>query len=94
MPDICFWPKGDEGEVLDFLDSPKNDPARRKAAARLLVDLAILQECWPETMNVSVKKLNGWEPLMELRRRCDKVAYRIFFCLRGSELWLLSAFEK
>ncbi len=31
---------------------------------------------------------------MELKRRYDKIAYRIFFCVRQDELWLLSIFEK
>jgi phage-related protein len=32
--------------------------------------------------------------LLELKRRYDKVAYRIFFCVRRDELWLLSSYEK
>jgi len=32
--------------------------------------------------------------MLELKRRYDKTAHRIFFCVRGDELWLLSAYEK
>lgn len=43
---------------------------------------------------MTVRGLKGWEPLLEIKRRYDKAAYRIFFCVRRDELWLLSAYEK
>lgn len=65
-----------------------------KAAVKLDIDLQTLEEFWPETLNVTVRILRGWEPLLEVKRRYDKTAYRIFFCVRRDELWLLSAYEK
>lgn len=46
------------------------------------------------TRKAAVKLLRGWEPLWELKRLYDKTAYRVFFCVKGRELWLLSAYEK
>ena len=57
-----------------------------KAAVKLDLDLQTLEEFWPETLNVTVRGLKGWEPLLELKRRYDKAAYRIFFCVRRDEL--------
>ena len=65
-----------------------------KAAVKLDIDLQTLEEFWPQTLNVTLRGLKGWEPLLELKRRYDKAAYRIFFCIRDDELWLLSAYEK
>src|SRR5271170_5041525 len=89
-----YYPDGESGDVRDFLTALRRDPSRKRAAAKLYIDIQTLEEFWPRTMNVSVRTLGGWEPLKELRRRFDKIAYRIFCCVRGDELWLLSAFEK
>ncbi len=89
-----YFPDGDSGEVKEFLDALRKIGHRKKAAVKLDIDLQTLQEYWPKTMNVTVRTLKGWEPLRELKREYDKIAYRIFFCVKGDELWLLSAFEK
>jgi phage-related protein len=89
-----YYPDGESGDVRDFLAALRRDPNRRRAAAKLDIDIQTLEEFWPVTMNVSVRTLGGWEPLKELRRRFDKIAYRIFFYVQGDELWLLSAYEK
>lgn len=67
---------------------------KKKAAVKLDIDIQTLEEFWPKTMNVKIRTLKGWEPLRELKRRFDKIAYRIFFCVNRNELWLLSAYEK
>jgi phage-related protein len=89
-----YFPHGDAGEVRVYLDSLRKDGQRKKAAVKLDIDIQTLEEFWPQTLNVTVRALKGWEPLKELKREYDKIAYRIFFCVKGEELWLLSAFEK
>jgi phage-related protein len=89
-----YYPDGDSGEVRDYLDSLRRSNQRKKAAVRLDIDIQTLEEFWPDTLNVTVRVLRGWEPLRELKRRFDKIAYRIFFCIKEDELWLLSAYEK
>lgn len=66
----------------------------RKAAVKLDIDIQTLEEFWPQTLNVKVRMLKGWEPLRELKRRYNRIAYRIFFCVKHNEMWLLSAYEK
>lgn len=91
---IRHYPHGETGEVRDYLRALRRDPRTMKAAVKIDIDLQTLEDFWPQTLNVTVRGLKGWEPLLELKRRFDKAAYRIFFCVRGDELWLLSAYEK
>lgn len=91
---VRYYPHGETGEVRGYLQALRLSPRTMKAAVKLDLDLQTLEEFWPGTLNVTVRGLKGWEPLLELKRRYDKVAYRIFFCVRGDELWLLSAYEK
>jgi phage-related protein len=91
---IRHYPHGDTGEVRDYLQALRREPRTMKAAVKLDLDLQTLEEFWPQTLNVTIRGLKGWEPLLELKRRYDKTAYRIFFCIRHDELWLLSAYEK
>ncbi|MBI5243705.1 MAG: type II toxin-antitoxin system RelE/ParE family toxin [Elusimicrobia bacterium] len=89
-----YYPLGESGEVRECLDALRKNPQKKKAAAKLDIDIQTLEMFWPRTMNVTVRILRGWEPLRELKRPFDKIAYRIFFCIREGELWLLSACEK
>ena len=89
-----YYPSGETGDVREYLDSLRKNNQKKKAAVKLDIDLQALETFWPETMNVTVRTLKGWEPLKELKRKYDKIAYRIFFCIKKNELWLLSAFEK
>ena len=91
---IRHYPHGETGEVRDYLNALRHDHRTTKASVKLDIDLQTLAEFWPETLNVTVRGLKGWEPLLELKRLYDKAAYRIFFCVRGDELWLLSVYEK
>ncbi|MEK7287308.1 MAG: type II toxin-antitoxin system RelE/ParE family toxin [Elusimicrobiota bacterium] len=91
---IKYYPHGDSGEVREYLEALRQDGQRKKAAVKLDIDLQTLEEFWPKTMNVTVRTLKGREPLKEIKRRFDKIAYRIFICIKKSELWLLSAYEK
>lgn len=79
--------------MRDYLDALRKNN-QKKAAVKLDIDIQMLEMFWPNTMNVTVRILRGWEPLWELKRLFDKIAYRVFFCIRGDELWLLSAYEK
>jgi len=89
-----YYPHGETGEVRIYLDHLRHRADTKKAAVKLDIDLQTLEEFWPDTLNVTIKTLRGWEPLKELIREFNKIAYRIFFCVKGKELWLLSAFEK
>ena len=91
---IRYYPAGDSGDVLDYLESLRRNSQKKKAAWKLDVDLQTLEEFWPDTLNVSVRVMRGWEPLRELKRRFEGINYRIFFCIRKDELWLLSTYEK
>ncbi len=89
-----YYPDGGAGEVREYLNALRRHRQKRKAAVKLDIDLQTLEEFWPKKLNVSVRTLKGWEPLKELKRRYDKIAYRIFFCIREGEIWLLSYYEK
>jgi len=89
-----YYPEGDTGDVREYLDALRRHGQKKKAAAKLDIDLQTLEEYWPKKLGVTVRTLKGWEPLKELKRKYDKIAYRIFFCIRRNEIWLLSAYEK
>ena len=58
------------------------------------MDILTLQEYWPATLNVTVRPLKSYEPLWELKRDFQNVAYRVFFCFKDRDMWLLHAIEK
>ena len=89
-----YYQTGDSGDVREYLELLRRNNQKRKAAVKLDIDIQTLEEFWPHTLNVAVKNLKGYEPLKELKRQFEGIAYRIFFCIRGDEMWLLSAFEK
>ncbi len=94
MFEAGFYPGWSHGFVKDYFDHLTKDGQRRKAEAKLRLDILTLQEYWPATLNVQVKLLKGHEPLWELKRDYQGVAYRVFFCMKGKEMWLLHAIEK
>jgi len=89
---VQFYPHGDEGPVKDYLETLRRDGQRRKAHARLLVDIDILAQEGLNSDRVSVRSLG--QGLWELRRMYQGVFYRILFCVHEREAWLLHAFEK
>lgn len=91
---IRHFPHGETGEVREYLAALRRDRRTLKAAVKIDIDLQTLEDFWPQTLNVTIRRLKGWEPLLKLKRQYDKTAYRIFFCVRSDELWLLSAYEK
>ena len=91
---IGYYPGWDHGSVLEYMDELKKDGQRKKAEAKLRGDLLSLQYTWPRPIGVEVKVMRGHEPLWELIREYQSIAYRIFFCVKGQEIWLLHAIEK
>lgn len=91
---IGYYPGWDRGFVLDYIDELKTDGQRKKAAAKLEFDLQILVTTWPRPQFVAVKPITGRKPLWELIREFQGIAYRIFFCVKGQEIWLLHSIEK
>ena len=91
---VGYYPGWDSGFVLSYIDELYADGQRKKAAAKLEYDLAVLQSSWPRPVFVTVKPLKGYEPLWELKREFHGIAYRIFFCVKEEEVWLLHSIEK
>jgi len=91
---VGYYPGWDAGDVRDYLDGLRDDGQRKKAAAKLDFDIHMLATTWPRPQYVTVKSMRGHEPLHELIREYQGIAYRIFFCVKGAEIWLLHAFEK
>ena len=91
---LGYYPGWETGPVQDYLDRLRDDGQRKKAAAKLDFDLHVLETTWPGTYFITVKSMRGHEPLYELAREYQGIAYRIFFCAKGQELWLLHAIEK
>lgn len=91
---IGYYPGWEKGFVLDYFNELKKDGQRKKSEAKLRGDLLILVCTWPRPIGITVKILKGYEPLWELKREYQGIAYRVFFCVKGEEIWLLYAIEK
>ena len=74
-----YYPYGESGEVRDYLNSLRTSSQKKKAAVKLDLDIQTLEEFWPETLNVTIRALKGWEPLTEL----DKAYRRLREILEG-----------
>ncbi|MCX5789927.1 MAG: type II toxin-antitoxin system RelE/ParE family toxin [Elusimicrobia bacterium] len=91
---IGYYPGWEEGFVSEYLARLSGDGQRKKAEAKLRGDLYALLVAWPRPAGVEVRRMAGYDPLWELKRDFQGIAYRIFFCVHGDEVWLLSALEK
>ena len=91
---IGYYPNWHTGFVRDELNKLRNDGQRKKAAAKLDFDIQMLGTTWPRPQFVTIKSLKGHEPLHELIREYQGIAYRVFFCVKGQEIWLLHSIEK
>ena len=89
---VQFYPDGPSGPVQDYFEILRGRGDRRKALARLLVDLDILSQEGLRSRRISVRSLG--EGLWELRRSYQGVFYRILFCVHQQGAWLLHVFEK
>jgi phage-related protein len=92
--EVGYYPGWIDGFVKNYFDRLIEDGQRKKAEAKLRLDILTLQEYWPATLNVTVRLLKGHELLWELKRDYQGIAYRVFFCTKGNEMWLLHAIEK
>lgn len=92
--EVGYYPGWTTGALRDYFEEMGRDGQRRKAEAKLRLDILTLRDFWPKTLNVTVRVLKGYEPLCELKREYQGIAYRIFFCVKGNELWLLHSIEK
>jgi phage-related protein len=92
--DVGYYPHWENGPVKDYFDELAKDGQRKKAEAKLRLDIVTLSDNWPRTLNVTVKTLKGQEPLRELIREYQNIAYRVFFCVKENKMWLLHAIEK
>ncbi|MBI2915731.1 MAG: type II toxin-antitoxin system RelE/ParE family toxin [Elusimicrobia bacterium] len=93
---IGYYPNWRTGFVHGFLNELKADGQRKKAEAKLRFNLETLEAFWPKIYgtNITVKPLVGYDPLKELVREYAGIAYRIFFCVKDKDIWLLHAIEK
>ena len=91
---LGYYPGWKEGFVRDCLNRLRDDGQRKKAAAKIDFDLHVFETTWPRTQFITVKSMKGHEPLHELSREYQGIAYRIFFCAKDQEIWLFHAIEK
>jgi phage-related protein len=92
--DLGYYRGWDTGFVKEYLDSLRDDGQRKKAAAKLDFDIHLLATTWPRPQFITIRPLKGHEPLWELKRAFQSLAYRIFFCVKGQDIWLLHSLEK
>lgn len=92
--ELGYYPGWDNGFVKQYMDELKSDGQRKKAEAKLWIDIQTLLIGWPRPPGIAIKLLKGHEPLWELIREYQGIAYRIFFCVKMGEIWLLHAIEK
>ena len=89
---IWFYPDGERGPVREYFEELRGQGQRRKAWARLIVDLDILAQEGLRSPRISVRSLG--QGLWELRRMYQGVFCRVLFCVHQQGAWLLHAFEK
>lgn len=95
MLSVQFYPAGNDGPVREYLRSLKQAPARKPAVAKLGLDLRLLQEEGLTSKQISVERITGIPgSVWELRRALDGIKYRIYFCVKRGEIWLLHYLEK
>ncbi len=93
--EVQFFPGGTDGPVREHLRSLKRMPDRKAAAAKLGLDLRLLQEEGLTSKHISVQRIAGVVgSVWELRRSFEGIKYRIYFCVRDREIWLLHSLEK
>lgn len=76
---IGYYPDWVDGFVKQSMDKLKLDGQRKKAEAKLWIDIQTLPRGWPRPQGVTVRILKGYEPLWELNRE---------------KIWLLHVIEK
>ena len=95
MPTIRFYPSGDDGPVRKYLETLREDPRRKDAWAKLMIDLTVLRSEGVRSGQITIKKVVGIKgSVWELVRPFEGMAYRIYFCLQKGEIWLIHWAEK
>lgn len=95
MFDVQFYPSGKDGPVREHLRSLKQDPQRKAAAAKLGLDLRMLQEEGLTSKQIDIERVVGVPgSVWELRRSFEGVQYRIYFCASRGNVWLVHSLEK
>ncbi len=87
---ISYYPHGNRGPVQKYLEELRR--LRPEAAARLALDLEILGAEGLRSSRISVRGFG--RGLWEVRRRFERVWYRVFVCVTGNSVWLLHSIEK
>jgi phage-related protein len=92
---IQFYPDGEDGPVREHLEALRTDPQRKDAWAKLLHDLGFLESEGLLSKQVSIERVQGIPgSVWELRRHFEGIRYRIYFCVRRGDAWLLHYLEK
>lgn len=92
---LHFYPGGDKGPVEAYLIELRDDSQRKAAFAKLTHDLATLEMEGLFSKQLSVERIRGVPgSVWELRRAFDGIKYRIYFCVRAGEAWILHYLEK
>lgn len=92
---IQFYPLGDAGAVLEYLEGLRLDPQKTSAYSKLIADLGFLESEGLMSKSISVERVHGVPgSAWELRRSFDGIKYRIYFIVRRGEAWLLHFLEK
>ena len=95
MLQLEFYPEGDEGPVKDYLESLRVDPQKMDAWAKLTRDLGFLETEGLTSKQISIERVVGVPgSVWELRRSFEGMKYRIYFCVKSGEAWLLHYLEK
>jgi phage-related protein len=92
---IQFFPNGDSGPVAEYLETLRQSSQRKDAWAKLTRDLGFLKCEGLFSKQISIERIRGVPgSVWELRRSYEGIKYRIYFCMRRGEAWLLHQLEK
>ena len=92
---IYFYPYKTDGYVKEHLEKLRLNPQRKAVWSRLAQDIAILQAEGLRSGQIDIKPLGGIHGgLWELRRKFDKINYRIYFVIHKGIFWLIHYLEK
>lgn len=87
---LRYYPEGGFGPVREWLDELA--AVRPVAFVKLALDLETLGAEGLRSKRLTIRPLG--QGLWELKRLCDGIQFRIFFCVERGDAWLLHAIEK
>lgn len=92
---VQFYPTGDTGPVMEYLEMLRMNPQKAAAYSKLAADLAYLESEGLLSKNISIERIHGVPgSAWELRRSFEGIKYRIYFVIRKGKAWLLHYLEK